>query len=79
MKIEGGGHTMNALYEAIDKLKADRAELLGALGGLMDAFCHTEGNKRGNQARTDIIKYNQPHVSGALNRAQQAIWKAEAK
>ena len=35
MKIEGGGHTMNALYEAIDKLKADRAELLEALKGIV--------------------------------------------
>jgi len=52
-------------------------ELVEALQGLMDAFIHTEGNKRGNQAKTDIIKYNQPHVSGALNRARHAIERTE--
>ena len=59
-------------------LLAAAPELVEALQGLMDAFIHTEGNKRGNQAKTDIIKYNQPHVSGALNRARHAIDKAEA-
>ena len=67
----------NAPYKEIDRLKEEKAELLEALQGLMGAFIHTEGNKRGNQAKTDIIKYNQPHVSGALNRARHAIDKAE--
>ena len=67
------------LPATVDSLVATKAELLEALQGLRDAFIHTEGNKRGNQAKTDIIKCNQPHVADALNRAQQAIWKVEGK
>jgi len=51
-------------------------ELLAALKTLMDAFIHTEGNPKGNKAKTDIITHN-PDVRAALNNARQVIWKAE--
>ena len=72
---EGEYKTAEALKLAA--LIAAAPDLLDACKRMMDAFIHTEGNKRGNQAKTDIIKYNQPHVSGALNRARHAIAKAE--
>jgi len=61
--------------EANAKLIASAPDLLKALQQLQAAFIHIEGNKKGNQAKTDIIKYNDD-VKEALNNARVVINKA---
>lgn len=61
--------------EANARLIAAAPSLLAALQQLKDAFIHIEGNKRGNQAKTDMIKYNDD-VKDALNNARTILDKA---
>ena len=76
--VAPGGSYMAGLAElkANAQLIAAAPELLEALRGLVNSFVHTKGNVKGNKAKTDMIKHNQPFVSKALNAANQAIINA---
>jgi len=70
-----------------DQKNADRAyndmreackAMRQALEALQDSFIHTEGNKKGNQAKTDVINFN-PDVREALNNARQMFWTIDSR
>lgn len=80
-----GGYAIAEMYRnninnigvtrASAQLMATAPELLEALKLLKNAFIHTNGNVKGNKAKTDIITFN-PEVGDALNTAQAAIEKS---
>lgn len=70
-----------------DQKNADRAyndmreackAMRQALENLQNSFIHTEGNSKGNQAKTDVIKFN-PDVREALNNARQMFWTIDSR
>jgi hypothetical protein len=56
------------------RLIAAAPELLRTLQQLYNSFQHTEGNDKGNQAKTDVILYNED-VKAALNATMKLLSK----
>ena len=75
--IEHEESAARANAEFIVKACNNHDALVEALKGLMDAFIHTDGNTRGNKAKTDMIKYNQHDVPAALTAARYALEQAK--
>jgi len=64
-----------AQSEEIAALKIKNHLVLDALNQLKDSFMQDDqGRTKGNQAKTDIITYNED-VRLALNNAQETLWK----
>lgn len=60
--------------EANARIIAAAPELLRTLQQLYNSFQHTEGNDKGNQAKTDVILYNED-VKAALNATMKLLSK----
>lgn len=56
-ETNGMGLKLDAQIYINGRLKKERDELLNICKDLMAGFVHKEGDKKGNQARTDIFKY----------------------
>lgn len=52
-------------------------ELIGALRGLQKSFQHTEGNVKGNKAKTNIIRYNDDVKEALRKTTQVLVYKLE--
>jgi len=58
----------------IEELVQTKNNFKEALNGLYQAFKHTEGNIKGNKAKTDIITYNKD-IKEALKVARETLSK----
>lgn len=75
-KMESGllRNVLDEEERANARLIAAAPELLSTLQQLYSSFQHTDGNDKGNQAKTDVILYNED-VKAALNATMKLISK----
>ena len=88
--INGDTHNVCVIHHDPNTIKEQKANaefivkacnshdaLVEALQGLKDAFIHTDGNTRGNKAKTNMISHNQHDVPAALTAARYALEQAK--